>query len=88
MSKTREFEKQTKAFLQTIEDKALKVKMEKEISTRKAELKRFVVEKVPSSESKIQSRSAEIKPVIETVDAKIYNPLILIDFLLCFKLLL
>jgi DNA mismatch repair protein MutS2 len=38
------FDKQTKAFLQTIEDKALKVKMEKEISARKAELKRFVFE--------------------------------------------
>ncbi len=36
------FDKQTKAFLNTIEDKALKVKMEKEISGRKAELKRFV----------------------------------------------
>jgi DNA mismatch repair protein MutS2 len=38
------FEKQTKSFLQTIEDKALKAKMEKEILTRKAELKRFVFE--------------------------------------------
>jgi DNA mismatch repair protein MutS2 len=36
------FEKQTKAFLQTIEDKALKVKIEKEIFERKAELRRFV----------------------------------------------
>jgi DNA mismatch repair protein MutS2 len=38
------FEKQTKSFLQTIEDKALKAKMEKEILTRKTELKRFVFE--------------------------------------------
>ncbi len=38
------FEKQTKSFLQTIEDKTLKAKMEKEILTRKAELKRFVFE--------------------------------------------
>jgi DNA mismatch repair protein MutS2 len=38
------FEKKTKSFLQTIEDKALKAKMEKEIQTRKAELKRFVFE--------------------------------------------
>lgn len=36
------FDKQTKVFLQTIEDKALKVKIEKEILSRKAELRRFV----------------------------------------------
>lgn len=36
------FDKQTKAFLQTIEDKALKAKFEKETMARKAELKRFV----------------------------------------------
>jgi DNA mismatch repair protein MutS2 len=53
------FEKQTKSFLQTIEDKALKVKMEKEILTRKAELKRFVFE------AETQRRGdGEIKPVV------------------------
>lgn len=39
------FDKQMKAFLQTIEDKALKAKFEKETLARKAELKRFVMEK-------------------------------------------
>ncbi|MCU0238418.1 MAG: endonuclease MutS2 [Pyrinomonadaceae bacterium] len=36
------FDKQTKAFLQTIEDKALKSKLEKETAARKSELKRFI----------------------------------------------
>jgi DNA mismatch repair protein MutS2 len=36
------FDKQTRAFLTTVEDKALKARMEKEIAARKAELKRFV----------------------------------------------
>ncbi len=40
------FDKQTKAFLQTIEDKALKAKFEKETMARKAELKRFVLDKI------------------------------------------
>lgn len=48
------FEKQTKAFLQTIEDKALKAKFEKETAARKAELKRFVVEKSQVSSPKSQ----------------------------------
>lgn len=52
------FEKQTKAFLQTIEDKALKSKLEKEIVTRKAELKRFVFD----AETQRRGGDGETKP--------------------------
>ena len=41
-----EFDRQSKAFIKTIEDKALKNKLEKERSTRKAELNRAVMSKV------------------------------------------
>ena len=41
-----DFERQSKAFIQTLEDKALKNKMDKERSARKAELNRAVVSKV------------------------------------------
>jgi len=41
-----EFERQSKAFLNTIEDKALKTKLEKERSARKAELNRAVLAKM------------------------------------------
>ena len=41
-----EFERQSKAFVQTIEDKALKNKLEKERSSRKAEFNRAVLSKV------------------------------------------
>ncbi|MGB7210753.1 MAG: endonuclease MutS2 [Pyrinomonadaceae bacterium] len=41
-----EFERQSKAFMQTIEDKALKNKLEKERSSRKAEFNRAVLSKV------------------------------------------
>ncbi|MBX7173095.1 MAG: endonuclease MutS2 [Pyrinomonadaceae bacterium] len=48
------FDKQVKVFLQTVEDKALKAKFEKETAARKAELKRFVVEKSQVSSPKSQ----------------------------------
>lgn len=41
-----DFDRQSKAFLETIEDKALKNRLEKERSARKAELNRAIVEKV------------------------------------------
>ena len=41
-----DFERQSKAFVKTIEDKALKNKLEKERIARKAELNRAVVAKV------------------------------------------
>ena len=40
------FERQSKAFIQTIEDKALKAKLDKERAARKAELNRAVISKV------------------------------------------
>jgi len=49
------FERQSKAFVQTIEDKALKAKLEKERQTRKAELNRAVMSKVQSPKSKVLS---------------------------------
>lgn len=66
------FDKQVKAFLQTVEDKNLKAKFEKETTARKAELKRFVVAKsevlglkpqvknVPAQESKIETQDLPI----------------------------
>jgi len=41
-----DFDRQSKAFLETIEDKALKNRLEKERSARKSELNRAIVEKV------------------------------------------
>ena len=46
-----EFDRQSKAFLKTIEDKALKNRLEKERLSRKAELNRAVVSKVARSEA-------------------------------------
>jgi DNA mismatch repair protein MutS2 len=47
------FERQSKAFVQTIEDKALKAKLDKERQTRKSELNRAVLSKVQSPKSKV-----------------------------------
>ena len=49
------FEKQSKAFINSIEDKALKAKLDKERLARKAELNRAVLQKVQSPKSKVQS---------------------------------
>ena len=46
------FDRQSKAFMQTLEDKALKNKLEKERQSRKAELNRAVVSKVQGPRSK------------------------------------
>ncbi|MBK9527435.1 MAG: Smr/MutS family protein [Acidobacteria bacterium] len=46
-----EFDRQSKAFLQTLEDKALKNKLEKERQSRKAELNRAVIAKVAEAGS-------------------------------------
>ena len=54
------FERQSKAFVQTIEDKALKAKLDKERLARKAELNRAVVSQVQSPKSKVQ-RHLEIQ---------------------------
>ncbi|MEP7074422.1 MAG: endonuclease MutS2 [Acidobacteriota bacterium] len=49
-----DFERQSKAFMQTIEDKALKNKLEKERTSRKAELNRAVVSKMNDSGNRQQ----------------------------------
>ena len=49
------FEKQSKAFINSIEDKALKAKLDKERLARKAELNRAVLNQVQSPKSKVQS---------------------------------
>jgi len=67
-----EFERQSKAFLNTIEDKALKNRLDKERMARKAELNRAVLSKVqpggqrsafsvpPQNQSEIQNLKAQI----------------------------
>ena len=49
------FEKQSKAFINSIEDKALKAKLDKERLARKAELNRAVIHQVQGSKFKVQS---------------------------------
>lgn len=51
------FDRQSKAFIESIEDKALKNKLEKERSARKAELNRAVLQKVSAAET--QRREAD-----------------------------
>ncbi|MFM9905002.1 MAG: endonuclease MutS2 [Pyrinomonadaceae bacterium] len=46
-----EFDRQSKAFIQTIEDKALKNRLDKERLSRKAELNRAVIQKVSTAET-------------------------------------
>ena len=53
------FEQQSKAFIETIQDKALKAKLDKERQARKAELNRAVVSRVQSPKSKVQSPRSE-----------------------------
>jgi len=48
-----EFDRQSKAFIKTIEDKALKNKLDKERLSRKAELNRAVMSKVQSPKSQV-----------------------------------
>ena len=53
------FERQSKAFIEKIQDKALQTKLEKERQSRKAELNRAVTAKVQSPKSKVQSHYQE-----------------------------
>ncbi len=48
-----DFERQSKAFIKSIEDKALRNKLDKERDTRKAELNRAVLSKVKNPKSKV-----------------------------------
>ena len=60
-----EFDRQSKAFLQTLEDKALKTRLEKERQSRKAELNRAVIQKVSTAETQRRGDAlkAETRPV-------------------------
>jgi DNA mismatch repair protein MutS2 len=59
------FDRQSKAFISTLEDKALKNKLEKERSARKAEMNRAVVSKAQGPRSKVGNiaAQAETRPV-------------------------
>jgi DNA mismatch repair protein MutS2 len=57
-----EFDRQSKAFLQTLEDKALKNRLEKERQSRKAELNRAVLAKVSTTESQRRRDSGPGSP--------------------------
>jgi DNA mismatch repair protein MutS2 len=65
------FDRQSKAFINTLEDKALRNKLEKERSARKAELNRAVVSKVQAPASKVGTvaAQAETRPVGSVPDA-------------------
>ncbi|MBL8182746.1 MAG: Smr/MutS family protein [Blastocatellia bacterium] len=54
-----DFDRQSTAFLQTIEDKALRNKLDKERLARKAELNRAIVSKVQSPKSKVGAAMSE-----------------------------
>ncbi|MGC2236500.1 MAG: endonuclease MutS2 [Pyrinomonadaceae bacterium] len=60
-----EFERQSKAFIQTIEDKSLKAKLDKERLARKAELNRAVLSKF-SGQAKAETRPSGNVPNITT----------------------
>lgn len=57
-----EFDRQSKAFLQTIEDKALKNRLEKERLARKAELNRAVMTKVSDAGTRGRRDAAKSSP--------------------------
>jgi DNA mismatch repair protein MutS2 len=67
------FEKQSRAFINSIEDKALKAKLEKERAARKAELNRAVLSQVQSGNQRSAfSRSSESSGSdVHTIDAPI-----------------
>ncbi|MDQ3219850.1 MAG: endonuclease MutS2 [Acidobacteriota bacterium] len=58
-----DFDRQSKAFIKSLEDKALKNKLDKERVSRKAELNRAVLSKVQSPKSKVAAWQAETRPV-------------------------
>ncbi len=56
------FDRQSKAFIATLEDKVLKNKLEKERSARKAELNRAIVAKIGDAESQRRGNPAKSEP--------------------------
>ena len=67
------FERQSNAFIEKIRDKALKTKLEKERSSRKAELNRAVMQKASSQQSAVSSqhKSANQRPKTENLPVKV-----------------
>lgn len=65
-----DFERQSKAFVQALEDKALKARLDKERQARKAELNRAVLSKVQNSKPNAQNESPR-EPGIKILDSKI-----------------
>jgi DNA mismatch repair protein MutS2 len=67
------FEKQSRAFINSIEDKALKVKLEKERAARKAELNRAVLSQVQSGNqrSALNRQTESTGSDVQTTDAPI-----------------
>ncbi|MDM7923825.1 MAG: Smr/MutS family protein, partial [Pyrinomonadaceae bacterium] len=57
------FDRQSKAFIESLEDKALKNKLDKERSARKAELNRAVIAKVSAPQASRIGTQAETRPV-------------------------
>ncbi|MET0752079.1 MAG: endonuclease MutS2 [Pyrinomonadaceae bacterium] len=66
-----EFERQSKAFIQTIEDKVLKTKLDKERLARKAELNRAVVSKFSNAERGTQNANLKTDSTIRTSQSAI-----------------
>lgn len=62
------FDRQSKAFIESLEDKALKNKLDKERSARKAELNRAVIAKVSAPRSSGIASQAETRPVGRVFD--------------------
>jgi DNA mismatch repair protein MutS2 len=60
-----DFDRQSKAFVQTLEDKALKNKLEKERQARKAELNRAVIAKISTAETQRRGGSEKSSPPYE-----------------------
>ncbi len=60
-----EFDRQSKAFMQTLEDKALKNKLDKERLSRKAELNRAVMSKVSTAETQRRGACKKGSPPYE-----------------------
>ena len=68
-----EFDRQSKAFMQTLEDKALKNKLDKERLSRKAELNRVVVSKVGTKSGQRSEASGQAKSAIRDPQSAILD---------------
>ncbi|MGI8639436.1 MAG: endonuclease MutS2 [Pyrinomonadaceae bacterium] len=67
------FERQSKTFINSIEDKALKAKLDKERLARKAELNRAIVSKVQSPKSKVGNVLSEPSATADVLSLQLSN---------------